>query len=164
MNLQFSARTVFTTLIVAFVFHNIEEAVSICRYPVHSAVSFIHPANGRQFVVAVTIMTLVVLTAFVIALRTKQAAIYLLISTAISSGLVLNVFVPHVIVALYTLNYTPGLISAMVLILPLGLITLSKNRSVSINRKQFYRHISIGLVVGYLLFALVMSLVLNFIQ
>ncbi|MEI8048287.1 MAG: HXXEE domain-containing protein [Bacteroidota bacterium] len=158
MTLKFSARTVFTALIVAFVFHNIEEAISICRYPVHTPVSFIQPANCRQFVVAVMIITLVVLISFVVALRTKQEAVYILISTAISAGLVLNVLIPHLIVALYTFNYTPGLLSAVILNFPLGLITLSKNRSVCKSRQQFYKYVFIGLVAGYLIFAVVMLL------
>jgi len=158
MTLQFTARKAFAALIVAFIFHNLEEAISICKYPVQSLVSFIEPATCRQYIVAVTIITTVVLFAFGYAIRTKKPAAYLLISTAIASGLVLNVLVPHFFVALYTLNYTPGLITAVALNLPLGLLTLYKNRSNYKNRKQFYKHIGIGLCVGYLIFAVVMML------
>ena len=72
MTLRLTAQSVFTALIVAFVFHNIEEVISICRYPVHSPVSFIQPANCRQFVVAVTIITALVLLAFSIAMHCKS--------------------------------------------------------------------------------------------
>jgi len=164
MSLKFSSQSTFTALIVAFIFHNIEEAISICSYPIQSPVSFIQPASCKQFFVAVAIITVVVVIAFIIALRTKQTAVYLLISTAIASGLVLNVFIPHVIVALYTFNYTPGLTTALMLNLPLGLLTLSKNKSSCKSKKQFYKHIGIGLVVSYLLFAGVMGLVLHFIH
>lgn len=164
MALRLTARMAFTALIVAFIFHNLEEAISICKYPVQSPVSIIEPATCRQFIVAVSIITAVVLFAFGYAIRTKKPAVYLLISTAIASGLVLNVLIPHLFVALYTLNYTPGLITAVALNLPLGLLTLIKNRSNYKSRKQFYQHIGIGLAIGYLLFAIVMSLVLYFVQ
>lgn len=164
MSLKYTPQSIFTILIIAFIFHNIEEAVSICSYPVQSPVSFIKPSTCSQFIVAVTIISAVILLAFAIAIRTKKPATYLLISTAIASGLVLNVLIPHLFVAFYTFNYTPGLITAVALNLPLGLLTLHKNRSTCTYRKQFYQHVGIGLVVGYLFFALVMSLVLHFIQ
>lgn len=109
MTLRVTTPTSFAALIVAFLFHNIEEAIFICRYPLQSPVSFIEPATCKQFVVAVTIITALVILAFSIANRTKNTDVYLFISTAIASGLVLNAIIPHIIIALYTLHYTPGL-------------------------------------------------------
>lgn len=164
MSLKYTSQSIFISLIIAFIFHNIEEAVSICSYPVQSPFEFIKPATCRQFMIAVSIITVVVLFAFGIAIRTKKPAVYLLISTAIASGLVLNVLIPHLFVAIYTLNYTPGLITAITLNLPLGLIVLSKNKSDCESRKQFIQYVGIGLVIGYLLFAAIMRLVMLFIQ
>jgi len=163
MNLRLTAHTAFAALIVAFIFHNLEEAISICKYPVQSPVAFIRLATCRQFLVSVTFITSAVLVAFGIAIRTRKSRLYLFISTAIASGLVLNVFIPHILAAIYTLNYSPGLISAVALNLPLGLITLSKNKSKYESRKQFYQHIGAGLIIGYLLFAAAMGLVMHFI-
>jgi hypothetical protein len=164
MTLQFTARKAFAALIVSFLFHNIEEAVSICSYPVQNPVSFIKPASCHQFLWAVSIISLIVIAFFIVAIRTKNSTFYLLISTSIASGLVLNVLIPHIFIAVYTLKYTPGLLTAVLLNLPLGLITLFKNRSVFSNRKQFYRFIGIGLVIGYLIFVVVMSFVKQIIQ
>jgi len=164
MTLRLTSRSIFSALIVAFIFHNIEEAIFICRFPVQSPVSFIEPASCRQFLWAVSIMTLLVIALFIAAMRTKKPVVYLLISTAVASGLVLNALIPHVFIAIYSLNYTPGLVTAVLLNLPLGLLTLLKNRSNCADRKQFYRFIGIGLVVGYLIFAIVMSLVKQIIQ
>ena len=163
MTLQFTARTAFAALIVSFLFHNIEEAISICSYPVQNPVSFIKPASCSQFLWAASLLTIVVIVFFIAALRIKKQTVNLLISTAIASGLVLNVFIPHLLVAIYTLNYTPGLVTGVVLNLPLGLITLSKNSSLCKSRKQFYQYVIIGLIAGYLLFAGIMILVLHFI-
>jgi hypothetical protein len=156
---DYNSRNAFTALIAAFIFHNIEEAIFICRFPVQSPVSFIEPATCRQFLWAVSIITLIVLVLYIAAVYTKKPMVYHLISTAIASALVLNVLVPHIAVAVYSLNYTPGLLTAVLLNLPLGLFTLFKNRSLCTDRKQFYRFIGIGLVVGYLIFAVVMVLV-----
>ena len=159
----FTSRFVFTLLIVSFILHNLEEAIFICNYPVQSPVSFIKPASCIQFLWAVSIITLIVIILFVIASRSNKPAFYLFISTAIASALVLNVIAPHLLVAVYTFNYTPGLVTAVLLNLPLGLLTLFKNRPNCANRKQLYRFIGIGLVMGYLIFAGVMGLVLHFV-
>lgn len=164
MTLRLTARTAFTVLIVSFLFHNLEEAIFICNYPVQSPVSFIETASCMQFLWAVSIISTMVILLYITAICTKKPIVYPLISTAIASALILNAIIPHLVVALFTLNYTPGLVTAITLNLPLGLLTLSKNRSICINRKQFYQSIGIGLVAGYLIFAVVMSLVLHFIQ
>jgi len=137
MTIHLTARKAFAALIVSFLFHNIEEALSICSYPVQSPVSFIKPASCHQFLWAVSIISLIV----------------------VASGLALNALVPHIIIALYSLSYTPGLVTAVLLIFPLGLFTLFKNSPIFTSRKLFYRFIGIGLVVGYVIFAVVMSLV-----
>ena len=163
MTQRISARAAFAALIVSFIFHNIEEAISICSYPIQSPISFIKPASCSQFLWAVSIMSLIVVVLFIAAIRTKQHAFNLFISTAIASGLVLNVFIPHIAAAIYSLNYTPGLVTAVLLNLPLGFITLFKNRQNCVNRKLFYRFIGSGLVAGYLIFSLVMGLVQQFV-
>jgi hypothetical protein len=159
-----ASRTAFTALIAVFILHNLEEAIFICSYPVQSPVSFIKPASCKQFLWAVSIITFIVLIFFSTALRTKKPTVYLFISTAIASGLVLNVIIPHMVVAVCTLNYTPGLITAVSLILPIGLLSLNKNRLNFTGRKQFYRFMGIGLLAGYMIFAVVMGLVQQFIH
>lgn len=154
-----SSRLAFSALIVAFLFHNIEEAIYICSYPVQSPVSFIHPANCTQFLWAVSILTFVGILGSVRALTTKKPIVFLFISTALAGILLFNVFLPHVIIAVYTVQYTPGLVSALVLNLPLSLVVLSKNRIQYLTKSQFLKHIFTGFIVGYLLFATIMLLV-----
>jgi hypothetical protein len=125
MNLNFLSRNAFTALIAAFILHNIEEAIFICRYPVKSPFSYIQPASCRQFLLAVSILTIAGIIAYVFAMQTKKAGIYLFISTALAASFLLNVFVPHVLVAIYTMHYTPGLLSAVLFNLPLSLIVLT---------------------------------------
>jgi hypothetical protein len=160
----FTSRFLFTSLIISFILHNLEEAIYICSYPVQSPVSFITPASCKQFLWAVSIITLIVVSFFIVAISTKKQSVYLIISTAIASGLVLNVLIPHIIIAVYSLNYTPGLVTALSLNLPIGLLTLVRNKPNCTDRKQFYRFMGIGLLVGYLIFAIVMGLVQQFIH
>jgi hypothetical protein len=156
-----TSRFFFTSLIISFILHNLEEAISICSYPVQSPVSFITPASCSQFLWAVSIITMAGITAYIFAMRTNKTAIYLFISTTLSVTLLFNVFVPHVLVAIYTLQYTPGLASAILLNLPLSVSTLKLNKSDYTTITKYHQHILLGLVSGYLLFALIMRLVLT---
>ncbi len=153
-----SLQAAFTALVVAFMIHNLEEAITICRFPVENPFPFIKPASCSQFIVSVSIISAAGLIALVIALRTERQSVYNFISTGLAAVLLLNVFVPHFTVAIYTFHYTPGLVSAMFINLPLSLLVLTKNRPLYTIRKQFLRHIFIFLIIGYVFFALSMGL------
>jgi hypothetical protein len=158
MTYTFNPRFAFSSLITAFVLHNIEEAISICRYPVQSPVSFIQPATCNQFLFAVSLLTLAGISVYIAAMLTKNTAFYLFISTALAAVIFFNAFIPHLVVAIYTLSYTPGLFSAVLLNIPFSIIVLIKNKQSYINRKQMLIHVIGGFVAGYALFALTMGL------
>jgi hypothetical protein len=160
MNTKYSSHNAFRALIVAILFHNAEEAFMICKYPIVSPIKALKPLNCEQFLVAVSIISFAVVIAYIIAAGAKKASSYLLISTAIASAMFLNVFVPHLLTAIYLASYTPGIVTAITLILPLGFITLSKNKSASKTRKQFFSNVALGLVFGYLFFAGILQFVL----
>jgi len=148
-----SSHIAFTALVVSFLIHNLEEAITIRRYPVVNPFPAIQPASCSQFLVSVSILSAVGLIAFGISMQTEKQSVYNFISTGLAATLLLNVFLPHLIVAIYTFYYTPGLVSAILLNLPLSLLVLAKNRPLYTSKKQFFRHILIFLFIGYLLFA-----------
>lgn len=141
-------------MVAAFLGHNTEEAVSICRYPVETPFAAFKPAGCEQFIVAVSILSVAVLVAAGIALKTSKQSVYNFISTGIAASLLLNALVPHVLIAIYTLHYTPGLVSAIALILPLSLLLLVKNKPRFRSNQQFYRNIAYFMIIAYLIFAL----------
>ena len=96
-------------------------------------------------------------------MKTKNRDLHLFITSSIASALVLNTIVPHLIMAIYTLHYTPGLVSAVLLIVPSGLWVIGINNRIYANRKKMLKHIGSGLVIGYLIFILTTVLVKIFI-
>jgi len=154
-----TSRKAFTALIAAFLLHNIEEAITICRYPVENPFPFIQPANCNQFIWAVSILSVVILLVFIFSMYTENILQYNFISTGIAAVLLFNVLIPHMLIGLYTFQYTPGLVSAVMLNLPLSLLVLSKNRPNYTSNKIFLRHIFTFLIAGYLLFVMIMGLV-----
>ena len=154
-----TSRKAFTALIAAFLLHNAEEAITICRYPVEIPFPFIQPANCNQFIWAVSILSVVILLVFIFSMFTENILQYNFISTGIAAVLLFNLLLPHLLIGLYTFHYTPGLVSAVMLNLPLSVLVLSKNRPNYTSNKKFLRHIFIFLIVGYLLFVIIMGLV-----
>ena len=163
MNFQIRAHIALTLLIGASLLHNTEEALMICRQRIISPVKLFQPLTCHQFVWAVSLLSFAILVVYVFAIRTKKTSIYLFLSTAIAAAMLFNAFVPHIIIAVYTLSYTPGLITAVVLNFPLSLVVLNINRKELGNRARLIKFILSGLVIGYLLFAATMLLVVAFI-
>lgn len=149
-----ASRFAFTLLIVSFAIHNLEEALHICNHPVVFPKSFFKPLSCEQFVFATIVLTVISLIAYIAALRTTKKATYLFISTAIAAALLINAFIPHIAVAIYTLHYTPGVYSAIFLLVPLSIYILIQNRKASESVRQFAKYVIAGIAAGYLLFVI----------
>lgn len=148
-----SSHKIFTLLIVAFLVHNCEEAITMNGKVVESPVEAIKPLTYSQFLFAVLFLSLLVFAIYFYAMKTRNNKTYLFISTALAAGLLINTFIPHIAVALYTLNYTPGLVTAVLFILPISILLLSKNKPMFESRKQMGYQIIAGLFFAYGLFA-----------
>jgi hypothetical protein len=66
--------------------------------------------------------------------------------------------VVHAIASLLTLSYSPGLVSGLLLYVPLGVMTLTHARRASVNR----RTLRAGVIVGVLMHAIVVLLAFGF--
>jgi len=153
-----TSRSAFTALVAAFLLHNVEEALTICRCTVENPFPAIQLVSCSQFLFAISILSIAGLAAFIIAMQSKKISVYNFISTGLAAALLLNVFIPHIFVAIFTLHYTPGLVTAILLNLPFSLIVLTKNWPYYKNKSQFFKTIFIFLILGYLLFAITMGL------
>jgi len=158
MNFNVTSVKAFTFLIVAFILHNSEEAFMMKGYSVKSPFTFVEPPSFRQFLIAVSLLTIAVIVAYSTAIRTKKPKVYLFISTAVAAALLFNVFVPHVVGAIFYRDYTPGLISAVVLNLPFSFLVLVKNKPMYTGGKEMRSHILWGLAAGYTFFAAILGL------
>jgi hypothetical protein len=149
-----SSRIIFTLLIVAFWVHNCEEAIVMRSTTAESPVEAIKPLAYNQFLIAVSLISVIALAFYVFALKTRSDKTYLFISTVIAAGLLINAFIPHLVVAIYTIRYTPGLVTAILLIVPISLWLLSRNEPLFESRRQMAYQIFIGLLIAYGLFAI----------
>lgn len=154
----FTSRKAFTLLSAGFILHNTEEALTMPGQHSASPVSFLQLPTYDQFLLSVIIITIAALFAYIAAMRTHNLKTYLFISTAIAAALLFNVFVPHLAGAIITMNYSPGLITALLLNLPFSFLVLKLNKPIFTDRKQLFLFVIGGFGAGYLLFAAVMGL------
>jgi hypothetical protein len=148
-----NSRKIFSLLILAFLVHNCEEAIMMNGRAAESPVEAIKPLAYSQFLFAVSFLSILVLAIYFFAIKTRNNKTYLFISTALAAGLLINAFIPHIAVALYTLNYTPGLATAVLFILPISILLLFKNKPMFESRRQMVYQIIVGLFIAYGLFA-----------
>ncbi len=141
----------------AFAIHNFEEAWAICNTSQTYQNPFV--ANVTQFIIAVSLFTTL---GFVLVFGKKlykTTRYYQYAITGFSGMLFLNVFFPHVLSAIYLQKYTPGLISAVMLILPLtGFLLWKIFQSKLFSTKQFVLTIFSGGLVGTILVAVFLTI------
>ena len=127
-----------------FLLHNAEEAVFIEHSPVKS---WLGENVQLQFAIAVSLFTIL---AFVVCEITRKTRHYDYIMTAFAGMLFLNVFFPHLISAVVLGCYTPGVVTAVFIILPATSQILWNNyRKAIFSKRQFGISIISGAVFGF---------------
>lgn len=108
-----------TILPFAFAIHNLEEVFGMEKWT-SSIPHFIHkPVFTKQFTIAVGLFTILGFTLTLTRNFYQTETQYLTVITAFSGMLFLNVFFPHLIATIYLKKYAPGIISGLIINLPL---------------------------------------------
>lgn len=142
---------------LAFMVHNIEEAIAVgnTTNPIFKA----HIDNINQFIIAVLLFTILGFIVVYGKKLYKNQRYYEYAVTGFSGMLFLNAFFPHILSSVYFRTYTPGLITVVVLILPITSIILWKTYQMKIfSAKQFPIAIISGGIVGILLVAVFLGI------
>ncbi|MCJ7432149.1 MAG: HXXEE domain-containing protein [Anaerolineales bacterium] len=103
---------------VFFMLHNIEEAPFMADWSKRLPLK-IHPiVSTRQFVIAVTFLTLGGLLVTYLALERMRNSTGILLVLGIQAVMAFNAFVPHLASTLRFRMYSPGLVTAVLLTVP----------------------------------------------
>ena len=132
-----------------FLLHNAEEAVFIKHSPVKTWFESDEIASflATGFSIAVILFTVLAFAVCEIARKTRH---YDYIMTAFAGMLFLNVFFPHLTSAVVLGCYTPGVATAVFIILPAtSHILWSNYRKVIFSKRQFGISIISGAVFGF---------------
>ncbi len=131
----------------AFAFHNIEEALTIAQWSISNPNFYKVPVSTKQFLIAVGIFTIIgFLITFSIKKRLTEKHYYLIIS-GFSGMIMMNVFFPHLLGFIYTKNYTPGLVTGLILNLPLTIYILN---SLIKTKRVLLKQMTLSIIIGCL--------------
>ena len=101
------------------VVHNTEEAIFLPAWS-NTAGRWHAPVSSREFVFAVTVLSLVLVALAVAAVSAGSKSIWAYAFTGYVFTMVANVFIPHVIGTIALRQYVPGTGTALLFNLPLG--------------------------------------------
>lgn len=152
-----ASRKALTFLTAAFILHNAEEAFTMPQQTV-SPDSIIPLPTYSEFLLAVSLLTIAVVAAYLLAMKTKRQRLFLFISATLSVSMLFNAFIPHISAAIYTLQYTPGLVTAVLLNLPLSSLVIARIKPLFLNTRQMTTIMAYGFATGYALFAVTMAI------
>ena len=136
--------------ILPFVFaaHNIEEAIS---FGIVQEFSF-YVVKQAQFIIAVSLFSILGFMVVFCKKLYQNDSQYRYFITGFAGMLFLNAFFPHIIATLYFKAYMPGVITAILLILPLtGYILRETYRLSLFSKQQFITTIITGGMIGAVL-------------
>jgi hypothetical protein len=136
----------------AFALHNLEEALTIAKWSISNPNFYKAPVSTKQFLIAVILFTILgFLVTFSKRLYFAERYYYFVI-TGFAGMIMMNVIFPHLLGGIYLKKYTPGLITGLVINLPLTiyiLMSLIKTNKVKI--KQMILFTITGCVSGSIL-------------
>jgi hypothetical protein len=138
--------------LIGFTLHNLEESVWLPEWSKH-AKKFHEPVERNQFIFAVIIITMIgCLVTFVNILFDQPGNIPNYIYLGFIGMMGLNSIFPHLVATLILKKYAPGLLTGILLNLPISLMLIIHYLQKGIN--IYYLILSIIIVTGLILFSL----------
>lgn len=135
-----------------FTLHNLEEAIWLPEWS-KQAKKFHEPVERNQFVFAVIIITLIgYLITLIDVLTNNYGSTFNYIYLGFIGMMGLNSIFPHLVATLLLKKYAPGLITGILLNLPISLVIIIRSIQSGIN--IYYLVLSIVVVTGLILSSL----------
>lgn len=116
-----------------FIIHNIEEIFLTKRWNLYYEITGI---DYTAFSMAVLLISIIVVFAFRFSEKYKNGYYFYNLAVGLLTAMMINTFVPHIAASIYYKGIAPGLISSVVLILPLGFYIFAKDVKPVIKRKE----------------------------
>lgn len=135
----------------AFTLHNFEEVLGMQKWS-RSIPNYIHPpVTTLEFLIAVSMFSILGFV-LVFTRKVQQSEYYHQVIAGFCSILLLNVFFPHLLATIIFNQYAPGVITALLINLPLSLMILWQlDRQKLLSRRQLLLSGQLGGLVGLVL-------------
>lgn len=146
-------------LVLFSLLHNLEEYYAINYLEAGYGLQNINMLSPQQFNYSVLIISILIVIVLAFALLSSNPLTLRFIGTSLGISLLINAFIPHITIAMYTHSYTPGLLTSILLIVPASLVLLLDFRKKYDTKRQLWMGYFYGILAGYLLFLGTVSLV-----
>ena len=133
----------------AFLIHNVEEGIGMKYSQLNHEMGF-YPIALNKFIYGLVLVSVI---GFIVTRRSiyRSREAYLNIIACFSGLLLVNVFIPHLILSIYLWKYTPGLLSALFINLPLSIASLLfVKRALALSSMALLKRIFTGTLIGAL--------------
>jgi len=135
--------------LLGFTLHNIEESIWLPEWSKH-AKKFHEPVERNQFIFAVIVVTIIgYLLTVVEIINNNPGSVFSYIYLGFIGMMGINTILPHLAATILLKKYAPGLITALLLNLPLSIIIISLYINAGIN--VYFLIIAILVVTGIVL-------------
>ena len=119
--------------LLGFTLHNIEESIWLPEWSKH-AKKFHEPVEKNQFIFAVIVVTIIgYLVTFIEIINNTPGSVFCYIYLGFIGMMGLNTIIPHLAATILLKKYAPGLITALLLNLPLSIIIIARYIDAGIN-------------------------------
>lgn len=141
-------KTVYILFIFAIVLHNLEEALWLSPWS-NQVLKKRKPICKHEFLFAVLMVTVLAVLATSAFIMFPYINIFKYIYFGFLAAMIINVFVPHLVTTIIFRKYAPGLITGLLLILPINGLIIS--RALNLGTINLVELISSTIVVGGIL-------------
>lgn len=119
--------------LLGFTLHNIEEAIWLPEWSKH-AKKFHQPVERNQFIFAVIVVTIIgYLVTVIEIINNTPGSVFSYMYLGFIGMMGLNTILPHLAATILLKRYAPGLITALLLNLPLSIMIIARYISAGIN-------------------------------
>ncbi|MER2106864.1 MAG: HXXEE domain-containing protein [Solibacillus sp.] len=115
---------------LAITLHNLEEALWLPQWS-QIGYPFVQPVTAAQFHFAVLVVTALAYVVSFLFCVFPKALSFQSIFIGFLGAMIINAFFPHLLLTIYTGNYAPGLITGLLVIVPINTIVFYKLRPLS---------------------------------
>ena len=106
---------------ILFALHNLEEALLMKKWSKENSLPFHSAVTAAQFSIAVSLLTALAFAVTCLGMGRPKKSLGVYLIVAIQAIILVNAFLPHIVVSIRFRKYNPGLVTAIAINIPFSL-------------------------------------------
>lgn len=135
-----------------FLIHNIEESVGYVHFTFPQEIKLpFTPPSANPMVASIIAITIIAWIVILLAIRSHRESIKRDVVTILATLFLVNAFFPHITSAIFLWQYTPAVVTSVLLYLPYSAILLPKLYDTFHPRENYFKLVIVWMLVSILL-------------